>query len=62
MRPAGEPTGILHVRLPRRLVTAVAEAAERECTTVSAFARGALLNQVRAAGVPVDRREDRADG
>jgi hypothetical protein len=62
MRSAGEPTEILHVRLPRRLVAAVAEAAQRDCRTVSEFTRQALLAQVRGAGVPVERHRERADG
>jgi hypothetical protein len=56
MRPAYEPTETLRVRVPRRLVTAVAEAAERDCKTVSEFARQALLAAARSAGVPVKRK------
>jgi hypothetical protein len=62
MRPAIEPSEILHVRLPRRLVAAVTEAAQKDCRTVSEFTRQALLAQVRGAGVSVDRHRERADG
>jgi hypothetical protein len=53
MRAAFEPSETLRVRLPKRLVAAVTEAAERDCKTVSEFTRQALLSQVRGAGVPV---------
>jgi hypothetical protein len=52
----------LHVRLPAPLAVAVAAAAKKDFVTLSAFTRRALLTQVRAAGVPVEPREDRADG
>jgi predicted HicB family RNase H-like nuclease len=61
MRAAGEPTEVLHVRVPRRLVTAVAEAAAQDCKSVSEFARQALLAAARSAGVPV-KREGHPDG
>jgi hypothetical protein len=48
---------MLHVRLPEALAAAVATAAKKEFSTISAFTRQALLARVRDVGVPLGSDE-----
>ena len=49
-----EFTELLRVRLPPEVSTAVAEAARKDLTSVSEFARQALIDRVKAHGAPIE--------
>jgi uncharacterized membrane protein len=49
-RPASSKNS-LHVRAPWSLTSAIREAAEREMTTTSEYARRAILAQLRSDGI-----------
>jgi predicted HicB family RNase H-like nuclease len=52
-----EFTETLRVRLPPELSSAVAEAARKDLTSISEFARQALRSRVRDVGVSVEPQE-----
>lgn len=49
---------VIRARTPRELREAVDRAAERELTTPSAYARKAILNELRADGVAINPLSD----
>jgi hypothetical protein len=49
---------VIRARTPKELREAVDRAAERELTTPSAYARKAILNQLRADGIAINSQRD----
>jgi hypothetical protein len=47
-------SALIKTRAPEALRLAVEKAAERELTTASAYARKAIINQLRADGIPLN--------